>query len=64
MKNLDEGRAEPQTVYPLLYEGERNAVERKRSVPLSSDRHCFVFFFVNPKMLINLRYSLYLIKVR
>ena len=33
-KNLGEGRAEPRTVYPLLYEGERNTVERKRSVPL------------------------------
>jgi hypothetical protein len=34
-QNLGEGRAEPRTVYPLLYEGERNEVKRKRSVPLS-----------------------------
>jgi len=33
-KNLGKGRAEPRTVYPLLGEGERNGVERKRSVPL------------------------------
>ena len=37
-KNLGEGRAEPRTVYPLLYEGERNEVERKRSVPLSQKK--------------------------
>ena len=34
-KNLGEARAERWTVYLLLYEGERNEVEWKHSVPLS-----------------------------
>jgi len=33
---MGEGRAEPRTAYAVLCEGERNGVERKRSVPLSS----------------------------
>ena len=32
---MGEGRAEPRTAYAVLCEGERNGVERKRSVPVA-----------------------------
>src|SRR3989339_556271 len=51
-KNMGEGRAEPRTVYPLLYEGEGEA--RKRSIPeaLPVARRSNLFKYLNTRIII------------
>ena len=58
-KNLGEGRAEPRTVYPLLYEGERNGVERKRSVPEAFESVPFIVLKSGAIILYSFGYHLF-----
>jgi len=51
-ENLGKLRAEQFSFYPLLYEGERNAVKRKRSVPLSSPQPLYILPLISSSNLL------------